>query len=348
MGPMARKATQDDVAKAAGVTRSVVSYVLNGNARAVAPETREKILRAIEELGYRPNTHAQSLGTGRDNPLAERQIGIVLNDAKVFLRPYYAEILAGIHEQAHQAGYHIRFIRFFDELRDPLLFNRLIHEEVVCGIILLALDQSIKDEGDSSLIGQVRARVDNLVCVEWKFEGLSSVTFNRHDAAFRATKHLLSLGRRDVAYIGEDDERSHGFRQALFEAGMTDLSGAIIAFANDMASGYAQAAAALEAHPGIDAIHAGSDEVAIGILRYLHERRIKVPQQIALASIDDLEVSSYTSPPLTSVRVQKEYMGRQAVQLIIGQSQAEEWNPVTILLPSTLIPRGSSVPAEEG
>ncbi len=337
-----QRVTQEDVARAAGVTRSVVSYVLNGNSRSVAPETRDRILKAIDELGYRPNKFAQALMLGKGNPSAVRQIGIVLNGAHVFLRPYYAEILAGIHERAHEGGYHIRFIRFFDELKDPIIFNSLIHDEEICGLILIALDQSIVTVEDEGLIDQIRERIENIVCVEWQHEGLSSVWFNRRDAAYAATNHLLSLGHRKIAYIGESDERIIGFRQAMIESGESDVSALLIESANDMRSGYDAAASVLPGNPELTAVMAGSDEVAIGILRYLNGHGIAVPHSIAIASIDNIEMAEFTNPPLTTVNVQKAAMGRQAVQMIIDRGRSLTDGPVTMLLPSSLVIRESS------
>ena len=116
-----KHATQNDVAKLAGVTRSLVSYVLNGTDRAVAPETRKKILQAIDELGYRPN-----------------RLGVILPSPAMLIRPYCTEILSGIFTAAHRAGNHIRFLRFFSELENPALFNRLIHDEE------LFMDQAVE------------------------------------------------------------------------------------------------------------------------------------------------------------------------------------------------------------
>lgn len=336
-----KKVTQDDVAKRAGVTRSMVSYVLNGSDRSVAPETRDRILAAIDELGYRPNKFAQSLGTGKNNPLASRQIGLVLNSVEVFRRPYYAEILAGIHAKAHEENYHIRFIRFFDELRDPVLFNSLIHDEEVCGLILIALDQSVKSDADEVLVAQIQERIDNIVCVEWQHPGLPSVTFDRHEAAVKATNHLLGLGHQAIAYIGESDQRTGGFRRAMREAGLNPPQGFPMDGAADMKGGYAAASTLLAAHPEVTAVVAGSDEVAIGILRWLSDQGTDVPERIALVSIDNIEMAEFTTPPLTTIHVEKTGMGRQAVQRILQYEAEGERHDTTVLLPSRLVVRRS-------
>src|ERR1700694_1103622 len=112
--------TQDDVARRAGVTRSIVSYVINDGPRKVATPTRNRVLEAIKELGYRPNKHAQILSSVYDNP-AGNYIGIVLASNIMFKRPFYGSILASIHEHAHEIGWHVRFIRVSDDFCDPAL-----------------------------------------------------------------------------------------------------------------------------------------------------------------------------------------------------------------------------------
>lgn len=340
-----RRITQNDVAKRAGVTRSMVSYVLNGSDRSVAPETREKILEAIDVLGYRPNKFAQGLLQGAET-LAEKQIGIVMCTANMFLRPYYSEIIAGIHTAAHENNYRVQFIRFFDELKNPILFNELIHREEIGGLILLSVDQCIKTEEDKSIIKRIAERIPQIVCVEWQTKGLCSVHFNREDAAFQATAYLLSHDYRSIAYIGESDERISGFRRAFIEKGITEISGLVVDVANDMPSGR-DAMEKMIASAGGDmsklsrAVCAGSDEVAIGILNCLNAHKIAVPEQVALISIDNIEVAAYTNPPLTTINVQKRAMGTRAVELIVNHSAGKGDDAITVSLPNDIIVRSS-------
>src|SRR5690606_10424427 len=149
--------TQDDVARRAGVSRAMVSYVINNGPRKVSEETRTRVLEAIKELGYRPNKHAQML-SGSDFAAAGKYIGIVLAGHYMFRRPYYGAILASIHEYAHQHNSHIRFIRVFDDFNNPALFNELIHPNEISGVILIGLDQVLKASGDSALIDQIVER----------------------------------------------------------------------------------------------------------------------------------------------------------------------------------------------
>jgi len=334
--------TQNDVARHAGVTRSMVSYVINGSDRSVAPVTRQKILDAISELEYKPNKFAQALSMGGKDVLADRNIGIVLCNAGIFLRPYYAEILAGIHQAAHEKKFHIRFIRFFDELKDPVLFTRLIHSEEICGLLLVALDQSMKTQKDNQLIERIQAQIDQIVCVDCQIMDLSSVSFDRQAAALQAVRYLLNQGFSDIAYLGETDQRVTGFKQAYLERGK-NIPELYIDAAADMASGL-QAVQKLHKSRGAlpRAICAGSDEVAVGILFYLHEQRIAVPEETALISIDNIEIAEYTNPQLTCINVQKRAMGYRAVEMIVNRAAGRGENALTLLLPTNLVIRKSS------
>lgn len=336
-----RTITQNDVAREAGVTRSIVSYVINGNNdRSVAPETRKKILNAIERLGYRPNKAAQALQQG-DVLFASKRIGVILSDPMIFTKPYYSEILSGIHTEAHEQKHHISYIRFFDELKDPVLFNQLIHEEEVGGLILLATDISIKTEADKRIIERIKERLTRVITVEWEYPGISSIWFDRTNSAKKAADFLFDKGYLDLAYIGEMDDRVTGVKKSLSSHGIKPES-LFLEAALDLSSGYRAAhkmLASLKQLP--QAVVCGSDEVAIGVMCFCKEHQISIPDQIGLISIDNIEMSRYTTPPLTTLNVQKRLMGVKAVDLIINRPE-EEWLKVQkIQLPTTIVERES-------
>jgi LacI family transcriptional regulator len=134
-----RAVTQKDVAALAGVSRGIVSYVINNGPREVAPETRKRVLAAIRDLGYQPNKHAQRLKLGGDQ--AVKALGIIAGGESfnVLERPYYSTILAGLFEEAHRLGQEVRFFSFFDALTDPVFFNNNIHVDEISGLIFMAL-----------------------------------------------------------------------------------------------------------------------------------------------------------------------------------------------------------------
>ena len=336
-----RAVTQNDVAREAGVTRSMVSYVISGsNARSVAPETRERILQAIEKLGYRPNKAAQELQQGKE-AFAKKQIGVVLCDANVFLRPYYAEIVSGIHTAAHENKFDVHFIHFFDELRDPVLFNRIIHPEEIGSLILVATKHAIRNDSDLKLIEAIKEKIPQIVCVEWKCDGLTSVTFDLQETARKAASYLFSKGYEDVAYIGEEDERVAGVRLAFIENGIAGPGDGQVVPAFTMEGGF-YGAKTLEEKRGFPrAIVCGSDEVAIGVLCYLNEKKIKIPEEVAVISIDNIESAAFTTPPLTTMNVQKRAMGVRAVEMIVGGTALQGDKSLCISLPTSIVERSS-------
>lgn len=331
-----RNVTQEDVARRAGVTRSIVSYVINKGPRSVSEETEARVLAAIRELGYRPNKHAQML-SAVDHSIANKYIGIILASDFMFKRPYYGSILASIHEHAHEEEYHIRFIRVFEDFTNPALFNELIHPNEIRGAILLGLDQVIRTDRDRELVAQIVKRVERVVAVEWEWEGVPSVQFDRQDAGYQVTKHLIETGKQRIAYIGPEDKRLNGYRQALWENSITPDEQQI-AFAADAPAGY-YCCEELLANASIDAICTGTDEAAIGVLKCLHQHGLHVPQDIAVASIDNLDISAFLIPALTSIDVPRRELGHHVVNAIIADSATPDFS---ITIRTQLVVRESS------
>ena len=341
---MKKPITQNDVAKAAGVTRSIVSYVINGTkGRTVAAATRQRILDAIERLDYRPNKAAQALQQG-DIAFASKKIGVIIPSVETFLRPYYTEILAGVHLEAHRQNMHVAFIRFFGEMKNPLLFNSLIHEQEIGGLVLIALDQCLKTADDEKLLERIKVRLSHVVCVDFEREDLSSVMFDRREAGHQLCLYALGKGYRSIGYVGPKDQRLLGISDAIAESG-TDVAtgstdGLLLGQAYDAHGGFC----AIEELPREKiprVLITGSDEVAVGVLSALNRRLLRVPDDVAVVSVDNIESSLYTCPPLTTMDVQKRAMGEQAVKLITeGKAQTGQ-DACKITLPSTLVVRQS-------
>lgn len=333
--------TQEDVARRAGVSRSIVSYVINNGPRKVSGDTRERVLAAIRDLGYRPNKHAQMLSAA-EGLIAEKSLGIILAGDYMFKRPYYGSLLASMHERAHESGCHIRFIRLVEDFANPALLNELIHPDEVGGIILIGLDQVLETDEDRGLVKDIVSRVERVVCVEWEWPGVPSIRFDRQKAGEQATAHLLKQGCRRIAYIGPDDGRLIGYRQALWQGGISP-DDACVGYAAEAHHGFERCAHLLETGVSIDGVCAGSDEVALGILNCLHRNGLRVPQDVAIASVDNLDLSIFTIPSLTTVNVPKEAIGSYAIDTLISDRLRGGAPAFVVTLPTELIVRESSV-----
>ena len=335
--------TQEDVARRAGVSRSIVSYVINNGPRKVSEETRNRVLSAIKELEYRPNKHAQMLSSA-DDKIAEKYIGIVLAGNHMFKRPYYGSILASIHDHAHKRDWHIRFIRVFEDFNNPTLFNELIHPNEITGVILLGLDQVLRTPDNNALIQAIVNRVERVVCVEWEWPGVPSILFDLQKAAYQATVHLLSSGHHKVAYIGPQDKRVAGFQQALWESKL-ELAIHQICSASEMQEGFESCNDLLKDYLP-NAIVAGTDEVAVGILKCLHENHIVVPSDVVVSSIDNIDLSRFTIPSLTTVEIPRDQIGFHAIDILVADTYRRGSSAFAITVPTQLVIRDSSIHKE--
>ena len=336
--------TQADVARHAGVSRAMVSYVLNNGPRNVSPETRTRILNAIQELGYRPNQHAQRLKMGAG--AAQNSVGIIAGGRGYNLleRPYYSGILANLFDHAQQLHQHVRFFSFFDALTDPIVFNKYIHREEISSLILL-LPAAILDEPEHSrILPQIIERIDNILCLERSIYGLPAIVLDLAAAAQMAVEHLIGLGHQRIAFLALNDERIEGYKRALALHGipfaaplMRVLDGGKVS-----SSSYELTLSLIENQPGITALFASSDEAAMAALAALHDHGLRVPEDIAVAAIDNTEVAAIMRPALTTVNVPRREMVEYAFQFLLSQREHPVSRPASMILPLDLIVRESS------
>lgn len=336
--------TQEDVAKRAGVSRSVVSYVLNNGPRKVSEETRKRVLDAIQELQYRPNEFAQRLKYGSD--VAQNSIGIVTGGKGYNLieRPYYNMILSGLYDYTYQQKQQISFLAYWDALADPIFFNKHIHEQEISSLILILPSLIPKEPDDLLLLEQIIARIPNIVCLEETVFDLPTVMFDRAEAARSAMSHLIGLGHERIAFIGINDQRVTGYRQTLLEHNLaydTRLVDFLDLTIAPTQSAYNMVTRMLQSEVGFTAIFAATDEAAIGAIAAVKDAGLRVPQDIAVASIDNIELASMVRPALTTVDIPKHALARFAIQSLQNQETFADQQQISMVLPTKLIIRES-------
>jgi LacI family transcriptional regulator len=332
---------QNDVAKLAGVSRSVVSYVLNNGPRKVSQATRQKVLDAIEALGYRPNEHAQRLKQGSD--ANENAIGIVTGGVGYNLleRPYYNIILSSLYETAYQLNQQISFIAYWDALKDPIFFNKHVHPQEISSLIfILPLIPDTKH--DQKILKEITERIPYIVCLEESVMDIPSVTFDRANAAKTAVNHLINLGHQRIAFIAIDDQRVDGYKQALLENNLT-YDPHLVSYLSPIPaeSGYESVARWLETKTDFTAVFASTDEAAIGAIASIKDHGLRVPEDIAVVSIDNIEMSSMIRPALTTIDVPKQTLARLTIQSLQTQKTFTDQKQLSLLVPTTLIVRES-------
>jgi len=336
--------TQEDVAKRAGVSRSVVSYVLNNGPRKVSEETRKRVLDAIYDLEYRPNEYAQRLKQGSD--AVQNTIGIVTGGKGYNLieRPYYNIILSGLYDYAYQQNQQISFLAYWDALKDPIFFNKHIHEYEISSLVFI-LPSLIPDrKEDVALLEQIINRIPRIVCLEETVFDLPTVLFDRAEAARTAMDHLIGLGHERIAFVAINDQRLTGHKQALlahnlaYDERLVDFLEPTSAPAQ---SAYDMTARFIGSHVEFTAIFTATDEAAIGAIAAVKDHGLRVPEDIAVASIDNIEMASMVRPALTTVDIPKRTLARFAIQSLQTQKEFPDQSQVSMLVPTKLIIRES-------
>ena len=303
--------TRNDVARLAGVSSAVVSYVINDGPRPVAEATRAKVLAAIDKLGYRPNAAARTLITGRSD-----LIGLIVPDVR---NQYFAALAQAVEVAARDRGVNVVLTQGTTGRLLPLVEALSGHQ--VAGIITATLPEP---EATASL---VRHRVQ-LVRLSLAQPSTEAIAFwpDYYGGARCAVQHLIEVhGHQRIALvIGSDhpeavgepmDDRERGWRDALAAAGL--IAERRITAHWSSAGGRDAAKQLLERYPDSTAVFVSSDQQSIGLLAGLHRAGRTVPADLAVASFDGSPEAEFTIPPLTTSSVPMAAMAADAVARLL-------------------------------
>jgi DNA-binding LacI/PurR family transcriptional regulator len=333
------RASIKDIAAAAGVAHSTVSRALQ-NSPQVAHETGEKIRRIAREMGYRASAVARGLVTNRT-----RTIGVVVTS---IADPFVAEVVGGIEETANDHGYSTFLASSNAEPDREIKVVHSFEEHRVDGIVVTssrvgALYVPMLSEMQVPIV---------LINNQHPGEFVHAVMIANVEASREAAKHLIGLGHRLIAYLGNrfghqsDMERFAGYRQALEEADLP-FRPELVVHGDGGPEGGVRAMEMLLALPEPPtAVFCYNDMSALGALRRIRTAGLRVPGDISVVGFDDLFVAQYTEPPLTTVRQPKRQMGRLAMETLLklmSGSKPEEH----IRVPGELIVRESTAPPKQ-
>lgn len=323
--------TLEMVAKAAGVSPSTVSRILNGTAR-VSDASRQAVDKAIRDLGFRPNPVARALAGGRT-----LSIGVL---TQTISSPYYGEALHGIEVRLDQAGYVPIFVSgHWRENEERKALETLLARRVD-GLIVLA--GRLSNRSLRSIAGSVPLVVAGRAIDGPNVWGLN---FDNRAGAAMATRHLLECGHTRIAYISGDpehadaQERLAGYREALEQAGVGHDPALVTPGDYSETGGLMAVSRLLEARQPFTAIFAANDQMAIGAALGLYRRNLRVPDDVSLVGFDDLAPARFSIPPLTTVHQPVYEMGFGAADAVLALLQGE--TPKTVLPPLQLVPRES-------
>ena len=302
-------ATIKDVAAMAGVSFTTVSHVVN-NTRPVSADVRAKVERAISQLNYVPSAVARSL-----KARATATIGLVVPNST---NPYFAELSRGVEDGCAREGYCMFFCNSDDDPAKQRNYLRTLQEKRTDGLIVASAGD------DAVLASSLTDTREPLVIVDRNIEGLSAdlVQIDHERGAYLATKHLLELGHVRIGCItgpvatAVSAMRVHGFIRAMAERGI-EIEPSAIVESDFSGEGGQQAAGRLFDTVRPTAIFACNDMMGIGALRVAAERGIRVPHDCSIIGFDDIELSSYTYPALSTVGQSVRALGEAAAHMLI-------------------------------
>lgn len=328
--------TLSDVAKLAGVSLATASRVLNGNP-GVKPENREKVLAAIEALAYKPNLVASALATKQS-----RTLGLLVPDIS---NPFFAEICRGVEDKCEQSGFSVIIANTEENVDRQRRAVEVLRQRGIDGIVFTSA------EVVDPTITQLIATNYPAVFISREVQGVSAPVVDVDDfhGGYLATKHLLGLGHRRIAHLTgplrtkPGLHRKKGYEAALEEAGLALDPLLIEECEFNAQSGQGQAEQLLDrlAEPPT-AIFAGNDLIAIGAMRTLRNRNLRIPQDVSLIGYDNTPLADVADPPLTTMAQPMREMGRQAVTILLDLIAGRYSGPQRLTLPVTLHQGGST------
>ncbi len=318
---MTRRITSCDIARAARVSQTTVSFVLNNTeGTSISAQTRARVLSTARALGYVPNSAARTLGSGKS-----RTLGLVLAHGDLMSFDAFAPpLMFAISRVCNARGYKLLVDAVAPGAKRDAYFDLTRSKSIDA---LIVLNSNLEDE---ALIRLIESNFPVILFGSVGHPNENSICPNTWQAAERATQHLIELGHRRIAhityaparYVGST-ERLKAYQRALDRAKLT-LDDKLVAFGDfSMESGYLAMREILRRGKPPTAVFAGNDTIPVGAIAALREANLSIPGDVAVVGFDDLPIAAYTSPKLTTVTTQAAVQGEQAalaaIDLLNGQ-----------------------------
>jgi DNA-binding LacI/PurR family transcriptional regulator len=312
-----KRVTSQQVAKLAGVSRTTVSFVLNGvQAANISQQTRDKVLEAADQLGYVPNAAAKMLVSGET-----RTIGLVVSHAEhIAVDAFIPQLLHSISKHSHAYGYRV-LLETVEDVSQPDAYINLVQGQHIDGLVVINTRSD-----DSQLPALIRRRfpVVLLGFADWlePFAESYSVGTDGVGSAQQMTEHLIALGHKKIAHITFSPEvyyatqdRHLGYRQALEKHGI-GYNKKLVAYGDYSAASGFLAMQKILGRSRPSAVFAGNDTIALGAMSAIWQAGLRIPEDIAVVGYDDIPTASYMQPPLTTIHVPADDHGRLAIEML--------------------------------
>ncbi len=332
--------TLRDVAGAARVTPSVVSRVLNHDATLrIRPETRDRILAAVEEFNYIPNGTARALRMSRTGTL-----GLVTHD---LTNPVYGEMVRGAHRAASQAGYQL-LLGDADELnRDLTPFDAMLRGGRIDGLLLMRSTRT----SDSELAGLAARTVPTVLLLDTTRPGVSAVRTDDAAGVRAGVEHLIALGHRRIAHLTglpsfRSQQRHQGYLEALRVAGIRVRRDWVATGGWDANTGRTGMTTLLDRTGGSKvrptAVFVSNILAGMGALAAARDAGLTIPTDLSVVALHDAWLADVASPPLTTVRMPLNELGQRAVAMVLEGNSSEDREVLVTEPEPVIVPRAST------
>lgn len=330
-----------DVAHLARVSTATVSRVINETGY-VSEVSRQRVLRAVQRLHYHPNAHARMLASGRSN-----QIGLLISDIS---NPFFPELVKSIERTAYQHGFEVVLSETDYHPERLAKAVRRFLERDVAGVLVMASELDLQ-----TIDGLARRQVP-LVLLDVPTTGqrTSTVAVDYAKGIDEAVRHLAALGHRHLAYVGGPRHLgSAAKRLKAFQAAARRYIGAEPAprlYDGDfrLEGGLRAASEILTAHPRPTAVVTANDLMALGVMKACRAEHVQVPRDMSIVGFDDISFAVLADPPLSTVCLPREELGRRAVEALLQSLKGGSTGPREVVVPTYFLSRGSTGPVFPG
>ena len=328
-----------DVAKQAGVSAATVSRILNNNpVYKITPETRERVLKAVADLDYKPlvrplRNASAAAGKGMRS-------GCLLASTKgKYSDPFYLDILDSFEKEFERLGGSVPFVRIEQDLEKPEILQSLLSMKLD-GLIMM---RPLSD----ALFSQLRRAIPHIVGIDTGHMPIDNIEYDHLRVSRMAVEYLYEKGHRRIGYIGAGVgpvpitrcRRYRGYRETMTDLGLEIRPEWVLDCRWDDKLCMKLVETTYRTIGLPDAFYAASDLMAMAALREFYQLGLKVPEDVAIIGMSNIEMSQYANPPLTTIDVPTREIGIAAARALAGRIQGDTTLPKRILLPSTLIER---------
>jgi LacI family transcriptional regulator len=329
-----------DVAERAGVSVTSVSHVIN-ETRPVSDGLRQRVLTAMDDLGYQPNRLARSLRRGQTHT-----IGMIIPDSA---NPFFAEMARGVEDTSFKNGYSVILCNSDGDLNKELLYTNVLVEKQVDGLLFIAAGLSTNG------ILDLQTQKTPLVVVDRDLPDatVNSVLTDNAQGGWLATRHLIDLGHRRIACItGPSDvtpsaERVIGYRQAMIEKGIPVNGNLVVRGDFQYESAYRATIQLLRMDDPPTAIFACNDLMAVAVMSAALEQGQQVPRDLSVVGFDDVRLAAFANPPLTTIAQPKYEMGVVAATMLLERIRNLEAPAQRKVFETSLVTRKSTATVRE-